>query len=263
MPLQHLSLTGGTIAYDLTGPADGPLVICVHGLGDTRASYRFLAPKLAESGYRVAAMDVRGHGDSSTRWPEYSTPAVADDISALINRLGGPAILIGHSFAAGSSAMVAARTPEAVDRLVLIGPAVHHRPLRFPLKQVVTMVTSNPTLWSKFYQSLYPGPKPADFTQYLYDMRAGLRRPGRMAAVKRLMQSFGPDTDVDLSTVDTPALIVMGENDRDFNDPAKEADRIARSLAGSEVRLIPRSGHYPHVDTPDRTGTLITDYLAR
>ena len=62
------------IAYDLTGA--GPLVICLPGLGDLRSVYRFLAPALAEVGFRVATMDLRGHGESDTTYDAY------DDVAA-------------------------------------------------------------------------------------------------------------------------------------------------------------------------------------
>src|ERR1700741_3768882 len=61
---QFLKLPDGQIAYDDPG-GSGPLVICVPGLGDMRAQYRFLAPKLAAAGFRVVTMDLRGQGESS------------------------------------------------------------------------------------------------------------------------------------------------------------------------------------------------------
>ena len=60
---EFLDLDGGRIAYDVTG--SGPLVVLSHGIGDRRQVYRFLAPKLAQAGYRVATADLRGHGESS------------------------------------------------------------------------------------------------------------------------------------------------------------------------------------------------------
>ena len=57
-----LSRPDGRIAYDATG--EGPLVVCVPGMGDVRSVYRFLAAALAQAGYRIATMDLRGHGGS-------------------------------------------------------------------------------------------------------------------------------------------------------------------------------------------------------
>src|SRR5580704_7298801 len=65
----YLSRPGGHIGYDVAGT--GPLVVLVPGMGDLRASYRFLAPALREAGYRVACTDLRGHGDSDTTFASY------------------------------------------------------------------------------------------------------------------------------------------------------------------------------------------------
>src|SRR5215471_4600884 len=78
MATQFLTAQDGTLAYDDTGA--GPLVICVPGMGDLRAEYRFLAPKLVAAGYRVVSLDVRGHGETSVRWPDYSVAGVGADI---------------------------------------------------------------------------------------------------------------------------------------------------------------------------------------
>ena len=64
MTTLFLDHANGRIAYDVIGA--GPLVICVPSMGDVRGEYRFLAPRLAQAGYRVVTMDVRGHGESST-----------------------------------------------------------------------------------------------------------------------------------------------------------------------------------------------------
>ena len=60
---EFLEVAGGRIAYDVTG--EGPLVVLSHGIGDRRQAYRFLAPRLAQAGNRVARADLRGHGESS------------------------------------------------------------------------------------------------------------------------------------------------------------------------------------------------------
>ncbi|MFD0560341.1 pimeloyl-ACP methyl ester carboxylesterase [Stackebrandtia endophytica] len=263
MSTQQLHLPDGTIAYDLSGPADGRLAVLVHGLGDTRASYRFLAPALAAAGFRVATMDVRGYGDSSLNWPEYSTPAVARDITELVRHLTDrPAVLAGHSFAAGAVAMVAGRNPELVDRLVMLGPAVTHEPMNPFLGTAAKFMTAYVTPWIMYYRSLYPGPKPADFTSYLSDLKASLKRPGRMVPVKRLMASLTPANDADLSLVTAPTAIVMGGKDGDFADPAAEADKIAADLAGpAEVTVLPVSGHYPHADDAKATNSIVVRFL--
>jgi len=116
----YLTRPQGRIGYDVAG--SGPLVVLVPGMGDLRAAYRFLAPALREAGYRVACTDLRGHGDSDNTFTAYGDLETAGDILALIEELGGPAVLAGNSMGAGAAALAAALAPELVTGLVLIGP---------------------------------------------------------------------------------------------------------------------------------------------
>ena len=96
MATKYLNQEKGKIAYDDQG--DGPLVICLPSMGDVRGEYRFLVPQLVSAGYRAMSMDVRGMGETSTDWNDYSVVGVGKDIIALIHELkAGPAILVGAS----------------------------------------------------------------------------------------------------------------------------------------------------------------------
>src|SRR5450755_181426 len=120
----YLARPGGRIGYDVAG--EGPLVVLVPGMGDLRAGYRFLAPAVRDAGYRVACTDLRGHGDSDTTFASYGDAETADDILALIEQLGGPAIIVGNSMGAGAGALAAAMEPSLVRGLVLLGPFVRN-----------------------------------------------------------------------------------------------------------------------------------------
>ncbi len=123
MNTQFLKRPEGTIAYDDTG--SGPLVVCAPSMGDVRGEYRFLAPQLVAAGYRVVTMDLRGLGESSTGWADYSVAGVGSDLVALITALdAGPAVIAGCSMAAGAAVWAAAEAPELVAGLVLLGPFV-------------------------------------------------------------------------------------------------------------------------------------------
>ncbi|TBO55444.1 alpha/beta fold hydrolase, partial [Streptomyces kasugaensis] len=115
-----LTANGGQLAYDVTG--EGPLIVLAHGMGDNRSAYDAVATRLAAAGFRVAAMDQRGHGESSTGRPSYTRADAAADLLALIRHLGGPAVLVGHSFAGGAATIAAAQEPELVSALVEISP---------------------------------------------------------------------------------------------------------------------------------------------
>ncbi len=123
-PTAYLDRPEGRVGYDVAG--DGPLVVLVPGMGDLRAAYRFLAPVLRDAGYRVASIDLRGHGDSDSAFASYGDVETAGDVLALVEQLGGPAILVGNSMGAGASAIAAAQQPDVVRGLVLLGPFVRN-----------------------------------------------------------------------------------------------------------------------------------------
>ena len=97
----YLSRPEGRIGYDVA--RDGSLVVLVPGMGDLRAGYRFLAPALRAAGYRVACTDLRGHGDSDATFASYGDEETAGDVIALIEELGGPAVVVGNSMGAGAA----------------------------------------------------------------------------------------------------------------------------------------------------------------
>src|SRR5665811_1532403 len=182
--LQLLDVPGGRLAYDVTGPDHAGLVLCVAGMGDTRAAFRFLAPKLVEAGYRVARMDQRGHGASSATWAGYGSPATGEDMLALIRHLGGPATIVGHSNAAAAAIWAAAQESAQVSGLCLIGPFLREGKPSPILRLAERIVTGSPLLWTRFYYpSLYKAAKPADFGDYLRVMRSLLHEPGRMLSL--------------------------------------------------------------------------------
>jgi pimeloyl-ACP methyl ester carboxylesterase len=117
---EFLDVPGGRIAYDVDG--SGPLMVLSHGIGDRRQAYRFLAPMLAQAGYRVANADLRGHGESSLGWASITRTDVAGDLAALIGHLGGPAVIVGHSLSGGAATIAAATRPEQVSGVVEINP---------------------------------------------------------------------------------------------------------------------------------------------
>src|ERR1700739_4571499 len=123
---EYLDIEGGRIAYEETG--SGPLVVLSHGMGDRRQVYRFLAPKLAQAGYRVVSADLRGHGESSMGWKSVTGKEaitrtdVAGDLLGLIRHFGGPAVIVGHSISGGAPTIAAAQQPDLVSGIVEIDP---------------------------------------------------------------------------------------------------------------------------------------------
>lgn len=263
MPTLYLERPDGIIAYDDTqGP--GPLVICVPSLGDTRAEYRFLRPLLERGGCRVVTMDMRGHGESSARWPDYSPAAVGSDILALQQHLAaGPAVVIGTSKGAAAAVWAAAEAPDQVSRLVLIAPMIRAVPIPLWQRAALVAMLSGPwrvAAWTAYYRTLYPTAPPADLASYLQRLKANLAEPGRFDAMRTMIWAPAADCEARLPDVKAPALVVMGTRDPDFPSPAAEAEWIAAQVRGRTL-IVEGAGHYPHAEMPEQVGTEIRSFL--
>ncbi|MCW4386346.1 alpha/beta hydrolase [Salinibacterium sp. SYSU T00001] len=259
---QHLRRDGlGALAYDVQG--EGPLLLLVPGMGDLRGTYRFLAPVLVAAGYRVATTDLRGHGDSEAHFPAYGDIATASDIADLIRELGGPAVVVGNSMAAGAAVIAAAEHPELVSGLVLVGPFVRDPGVGVVKTLLFRLLMARPwavAAWKAYLPTLYAGAQPADFDEYRDAVVASMRRPGYARAFSLTTRTEHATAEAKLPAVSAPTLVVMGEKDPDFPNPRAEAEWVAAALRG-EVAMAPEAGHYPHAQQPERVASAVLGFL--
>jgi pimeloyl-ACP methyl ester carboxylesterase len=118
---------GHRLVYDLYGSSTAPLVVYLHGLLLDAELNRGIAQALAEQGYRVALLDLLGHGrsDKPTHASTYRIDSYADQVIALLDHLGAEkAVLGGISLGANVSLFAAAHYPERVQALVLEMPVL-------------------------------------------------------------------------------------------------------------------------------------------
>jgi pimeloyl-ACP methyl ester carboxylesterase len=263
MTTQFLNHKIGQIAYEESG--SGPLVVCVPSMGDVRAEYRFLAPQLAAAGYRVVTMDVRGHGETSTAWDDFSVAGVGSDILALVRKVGGgPAVIVGESMAAGAAVWAAAEAPELVAALILTGPFVRSEPsvVNSLLFGALFARPWGPAMWQRYYATLYPTHKPADFATYLDSLRKNLAQPGRMEALQKMLAASKGASEQRLALVKTPVMVLMGTKDPDFKQPETEARWVADQLQAT-LHMVEGAGHYPHAEMPEVAAPLMLAFLAQ
>ncbi len=258
-----LKIGDGSIAYEDSG-GEGPLVVCVPGMGDVRQQYRFLAPALADAGYRVVSMDLRGMGESSVEWPDYSAAAVGSDIVALIEHLGARrAFVIGNSMAAAAAVWAAAQIPDRINGVVLIGPFVRDVPAPWWTGAMIKVAMMRPwgaSSWSMYYKSLYPTNPPADLDEYRQALHDNLKQPGRMEALQQMIAASKASCEARIPEVKAPVLVLMGSKDPDFSDPAAEANLVANRLHGQLI-MVDGAGHYPHVEMHDEVEPEIIKFL--
>ncbi|MBJ2121105.1 alpha/beta hydrolase [Arthrobacter sp. MSA 4-2] len=271
---EYLSTPEGTIAYELSG--EGPLVVLAHGIGDSRHSYRFIAPALVAAGYRVANVDIRGCGESSTGWNGYSRTDIAGDLVALVHSLGGPAVIVGHSISGGAATIAAATDPGPIAGVVELAPFTRRqsvdlgglfsrRDYRTGTVQLAKVLLSGSVkAWLAYLDLAIPA-KPADWDSESARIRTTMSRPERMTVLRAMMKTSPADAGAQLPNVRRPVLVVEGSADPDWTNPRAEGERIITDLPDGvgELAVIEGAGHYPHTQTPDELLALLLPFLGR
>jgi len=116
---------GGPVHYvDYGGPADGPLMVCVHGLGGSLVNWAAIAPTLAQT-CRVLALDLAGFGRTRSHGRSPTVHANQHLLHRFLTEVSGaPAILVGNSMGGLISVLQTAAHPDSVAGLVLVDPAL-------------------------------------------------------------------------------------------------------------------------------------------
>ncbi|MFD9367716.1 alpha/beta fold hydrolase [Streptomyces sp. NPDC060020] len=135
---------GIRLTANVWGEESSPPLILLHGGGQTRHAWDRTGPRLAPLGWRVIAPDLRGHGTSA--WSadgDYALDLFAEDVRAIVARLGGRPVLIGASLGGLASLLAAGEAPQAAIRaLVLVDVA--HRPDPRGFRRIVAFMRGHP-----------------------------------------------------------------------------------------------------------------------
>ncbi|WP_375429185.1 alpha/beta fold hydrolase [uncultured Sphingomonas sp.] len=265
MIISFVGTAGGELAVEVAG--DGPLIICSPALGDTRDAFAPLAAHLAACGYRVARVDLRGHGDSSVGFDRYGDEAIADDFLTLIDVLGRgePAILAGASLSAGAAVIAAGRRPDQVAGLVLLGPFLRNGMGDAMLRvlRAAFMRPWGPFVWRAYAAKLWPG-LGAKAGERAAASTVSLTRPGRWPAFRATFA--GADHRAVAPWIDrvrAPVLVVMGEADPDWKNPRDEAEWVASNFADVELIMVPDAGHAPMFERPAVVNPAVARFLTK
>jgi pimeloyl-ACP methyl ester carboxylesterase len=264
--LQYLPTDGGKLAVEITGNETDPLVICSPALGDTRDSYGPLAKALVSQGYRVANMDARGHGDSSVGFKRYGDEATADDFITVANEYsrGAPVVLAGASFGSAAATIAAAKQPERISKIILLGPVLRNG-MGVPGLWLMTAMFAKPwgpAAWAMYAATLWPGLGAEGAKKRAAASKASLTRPGRWAAFRSTMSGLDHRVVAPyISRVKAPVLVVMGDKDPDWTNPVQEAEWVASNFEKVETLIVPGAGHAPMFERPEVVSEKVLSFL--
>ena len=257
----------GVSAFVGTGGRDFdpalPVLVFVHGGGADHTVWALLARWFAHRGYAVLAADLPGHGRSAGEVLG-SIEEMADWTAALITASGAPkAAVIGHSMGSLIALETAARHPDKVTALALIGTAAAMPVSRDLLgaaeandHAAVDMVS----IWGNGFRAgiggaLVPGTWMVGGTTRLLE-RA---RPGVLFKDLAACNAYGDGLAAAVK-VTAPTTLVLGE--RDLMTPHSGGMKLAAALPRSRVVTLKGAGHMLMSERPDEVLAAIRDFAA-
>ena len=280
---RKIEANGFSFAVDEAGEGDN-LALCLHGFPESRFSWRYQLPLLADLGYRAWAPDLRGYGETEPKPRQvsaYLIDRLMEDVAALIDASGAKTVtLVGHDWGAALAWTFAANRVRPLERLVIMNvphPAVMSAHLRKSWAQL------KKSWYMLFFQ--LPGiperlntAKDAQLIRRaFYDMAidksrftpdvldryaADAQRPGAMtgmvnwyrAAFRLQGKLAGP-----WPVIETPTLIVWGEADAALGVELLDGtDAYVRDLT---VKRLPGVSHWVQQEAPEAVNAILSAWL--
>lgn len=271
-----VELNGLELAWREAGPADGEPLLLIHGLAESSRTWDAMLPALVERGHRVIAVDLLGHGRTSTpRIADYSIPGLSVAVRDLLLLLELDSVtLVGHSLGGGIALQLAYLWPELVGRVVLVssgglgrtvGTLLRLASIPVPIGPLMALPINRLTATAvrRFHRRLGSDhPKTEDWVRVF----EGLADPARRRAFLRLVRGAIDLRGQQVAAIDRlhladsqPLLIVWGEDDAIV--PVGHGRRAHALVADSRLEVLPDTGHFPHLDHPERVAQMITRFL--
>lgn len=257
-----VEVLGHQIHYVEAG--NGPPVVLIHGLGaDTRA-WRQVIPALATK-FHVYAIDQIGAGQSDKPQMPYRVGVLADHVAGFVRAMGLPhATLIGHSLGGWTAALVAAREPALVDRLVLMDAAGYHADTADLVNDALSNV--DPTAASmaqRFLGSANPDDQQmAQSVVGMYFQQRFRRDDGYALAaiVGSLLRREDVLTDDEVHAIKAPTLVIWGGRDEVISPDTGAA--WASAIPGATLVTLDGCSHRVQLQCADRTNQAILKFLS-
>jgi pimeloyl-ACP methyl ester carboxylesterase len=270
--VDRLRIPSGELVLDAVsvGPAEGELVVLLHGFPQSSWSWRGVWPVLAGAGLRVVAPDLRGYSPDARPGDveAYRMPHLVSDVLAVLDHLGAAtAHVVGHDWGAAVAWHLAARSPERLRTLTAV--SVPH-PLAF-----AEALRSDPdqrrrSQYMRDWRSpeaeqalldgglarIFGGMPPEDAEHHL----AAMRQPGALTAALAYYRAQSLADLDDLAPITTPTLYVWSDEDRALGPVPAQA--TARHVAGPyRFEVLHGISHWVPEQAPDRLAALLLEHV--
>jgi pyruvate dehydrogenase E2 component (dihydrolipoamide acetyltransferase) len=258
---------GNTVSVLVAGPAAAPeTIVFLHGLGGSQSTWANVLGNFAET-YRVAAVDLPGHGASDKPASEngnYTIASLANAVAQVIEKLElSPAIVVGHSLGGAVALQLAFERPKLLRGLVLVDSAGIGPEISDALLDRIEATPSRDEA-RRLLELFFQNPRFV-FDRGVDEMYAARSAPGADEAVKAIAATAfsrsGQQVEFldRLNQLEVPVMIVWGELDRVV--PARQAMAAAIALPTAWLEIFEGVGHVPQIEAAPAFTASVRDWL--
>jgi pimeloyl-ACP methyl ester carboxylesterase len=274
--LHRLTLHGNRYAYRQAGA--GPVIVLIHGITSDSTNWAKVMPGLAER-FTVVAPDLLGHGGSAKPTGDYSLGAHASIVRDLMLELGHDrATFVGHSLGGGIAMQIAYQFPERCERLILVDSGGLGREVGLVLRAatlpgagyVLPILTNSRLLEAGQLADKVLGAVGLGLGTDLRETARGhatLADRGAREAFLRTVRSVVEPSGQRVDATDrlylaerAPMLFMWGQHDSLI--PVSHAHAAHGQVPSSRLEIFSDSGHFPHLDEPERFVQVVRDFIA-
>lgn len=250
------------IVYEIRGT--GPPVVLLHPFPCHHEFWNPVAAAL-ESRYRLILPDLRGHGDSGIGEGPALMPKHARDIARVLDATGiGKAAFIGCSIGGYILFEFWRRFRDRVSALALCDtrPQADTAEARANRLQAAATVLEQGT--EPCIESMVPKLMGRTTVATRPDLVNGARAMMRKMSAEDISQvqqgmAARPDSVADLKTINVPTLIIIGEED--VLSTVADGELMRQNIAGSQLKVISKAGHYAPWEQPEAVGPVLRQFL--
>jgi 3-oxoadipate enol-lactonase len=260
--MERLRSDDADIFYEIRG--DGPPVVLLHPFPCDREFWLPVAAVL-ESRYRLILPDLRGHGDSEIGEGPALMAKHARDIARVLDAAGmGKAAFVGCSIGGYILFEFWRRFRERVTSLVLCDTRPQADTAEGHANRLKAAATVLEQGTEPFIESMIPKLIGRTTVATRPDLVDGARAMMRKMSAEDISQvqrgmAERPDSVADLKTISVPTLIAIGEED--VLATVADGELMRQNIAGSQLKVIPKAGHYAPWEQPEAVGKILRHFL--
>jgi len=252
----------GFLHYTRWGNEGDTRIMLVHGWTGNNELFREFRPMLAERGFDVVALDLRGHGQSPKPKGEYTAEIFSCDIRDLAETLGWADgfALLGQSMGGFVVLDYALRYPETLTHLIPCNTSGNLRGTlisRLVWRANMLLYSISPKMVMKLAATkFFPNPQPPKVIEELIELSLQTPKYAGLSAIRNL---YPQNVEPELNRIAIPTLVIASEFDqKDLHDGTL---RIHELIPNSRLLDVPGCGHLPFVEKPELMVNAVSNFV--